>query len=65
MIHFPPRTSKDATQIPSHVPDVQEVGIKGADANGAEPDQDEQRQSLNSLLSILFRLVDMYQKRIA
>ena len=39
VIHFPPRTSKDATQIPSHVPDVQEVGIKGADANGEEPDQ--------------------------
>ena len=39
MIHFPRRSGKDATQIPSHVLDMQALVTEGGDANGKEPDQ--------------------------
>lgn len=38
-MHFLRCSGKHATQVPSHVLDVQGVGTEGADANGEEPDQ--------------------------
>lgn len=39
VMHFLRCSGKHATQVPSHVLDVQGVGTEGADANGEEPDQ--------------------------